>query len=110
MYLKNLNKILIIFLATALGLLVLCPRASAIWWSRKSTLCCHDSKSVYHSDFYGYYRTCWKPFPDTQPPCPPCAVPAAAAPTTLPPADLKTKPAAPERLPAPKLEEAMPGK
>ena len=33
---------------------------------------CHKclSKDVYYSDFYGYYRTCWRRWPGGQPPCP----------------------------------------
>jgi hypothetical protein len=31
---------------------------------------CMPSCSVFQSDFFGYYRTCWRPWPGGQPECP----------------------------------------
>jgi hypothetical protein len=70
---------------------------------------CQPSCAVFHSDFYGYYRTCWRPWPGTQPPCPPCAQPPVPV-VTPPPAVGAATPQAPplELLPLPKPEEELP--
>jgi hypothetical protein len=31
---------------------------------------CNPGCEVFSSDFYGYYRTCWRPWPGGQPECP----------------------------------------
>jgi len=65
------------------------------------------SNAVYYSDFYGYYRTCWRRWPNTQPPCPPSTPPAEIM-TEVPtqgaekPAGAPASQNAPEILPTPK--------
>jgi hypothetical protein len=70
------------------GLIEICPS-------------CHKtlSKEVYYSDFYGYYRTCWRRWPNTQPPCPPCEAPGEVASQTPKAGESEL-----ELLPAPKTE------
>lgn len=51
---------------------------------------CHPSCEVFHSEFYGYYRTCWRPWPGGQPECPvymghPVPLAPAKPAETLPP-------------------------
>lgn len=59
---------------------------------------------VFYSPFYGYYRTCWRQFPDTQPPCCNAGEANAAEPIAAPakstevPAPAKTE-KTPEKLP-----------
>jgi len=63
------------------------------------------SNAVSYSDFYGYYRTCWRRWPNTQPPCP-----ASESVTEIPakgeekPATAPTNQNQPELLPTPKPE------
>jgi hypothetical protein len=60
---------------------------------------CCQSPEVFHSDFFGYYRTCWRPWPGTQPPCPVIGVVIAETPLPAePPAPAKP----PEKLPSPR--------
>ena len=63
---------------------------------------CTPSTAVYHSEFYGYYRTCWRRWPGGQPPCPVAAAPVQAeekAPRLGPNQGII------EMLPAPTIEE-----
>jgi hypothetical protein len=41
---------------------------------------CEPSIAVYQSPFFGYYRTCWRPWPGGQPLCPRYAVAEAEGP------------------------------
>jgi hypothetical protein len=98
-------------LTLVLGLTA-CPKASAsdprkVWGNLREP-CTHCgstlSKDVYYSDFYGYYRTCWRRWPGGQPPCPLTAPPAEATaelPATTP---ATTDQNLPELLPTPKPE------
>jgi hypothetical protein len=73
-------------------------------WAAGCTSCsrCQPSEAVFHSPFYGYYRTCWRPWPGGQPPCPCYTSPKTAA----PPAPTRTPSELPlELLPPPRLEE-----
>ena len=48
------------------------PAASAGdhgWWGYHGCKC-DPGCEVFSSDFYGYYRTCWRPWPGGQPECP----------------------------------------
>jgi hypothetical protein len=58
---------------------------------------CCASPEVFHSDFFGYYRTCWRAWPGGQPPCPVVGVVITEMPegTGTPP---------PEKLPNPRPE------
>ena len=85
-------------------------------WGNLTEVCphCHSclSKDVYYSEFYGYYRTCWRRWPGGQPPCPPSAPPAEVVsevpqPETSKPSAATPEPNLPELLPTPKPE---PGK
>lgn len=62
---------------------------------------CEPSTAVYHSPFFGYYRTCWRPWPGGQPPCPCYAVAEAGGPTAPAGAPGRTI----EQLPPPRPEE-----
>jgi hypothetical protein len=57
------HKIFIIVAASALAL-------GASLRAGTCTCHCEPSIAVYSSPFYGYYRTCWRPWPGGQPPCP----------------------------------------
>jgi len=83
-------------LASAVGL-ALCP-------SGRAQICrshCEPSSAVYHSPFFGYYRTCWRPWPGGQPPCP-CYPSVQPTEQPLPPG---TGEPGVELLPPPRLEE-----
>jgi hypothetical protein len=63
---------------------------------------CEPSLEVFCSPFYGYYRTCWRPWPGGQPPCPCYPTPPAAEQPTPPAA---TTERTIEMLPPPRPEE-----
>jgi hypothetical protein len=62
---------------------------------------CQPSTAVFHSPFYGYYRTCWRPWPGGQPPCP-CYPPPV---TEQPAPRAGTSERTIEQLPLPRPEE-----
>ena len=62
---------------------------------------CAPSSAVYQSPFFGYYRTCWRPWPGGQPVCPRYPIPQTAEPA-LP---AGTAEHTIELLPAPRPEE-----
>jgi hypothetical protein len=66
---------------------------------------CEPSTAVYHSPFFGYYRTCWRTWPGGQPSCPAHPTPEAAEANA--PA---TKERTIEQLPLPRPEPEEPEK
>jgi hypothetical protein len=86
-----------LFIAVVGLMLLPSPRALAVGCCAR----CEPSSAVYHSPFFGYYPTCWRPWPGGQPPCPCYAAPQAAKPAA------PTTPSEPaiEQLPAPRPEE-----
>jgi hypothetical protein len=58
---------------------------------------CSPTPEVFHSEFFGYYRTCWRPWPGGQPPCPPYVVGTV---------EIAVPAEAPEKLPSAKPEPA----
>jgi hypothetical protein len=62
---------------------------------------CEPSIAVYHSPFFGYYRTCWRPWPGGQPLCPSYAIVQAGEPTSRRGTAERTL----EQLPPPRPEE-----
>ena len=66
---------------------------------------CEPSIAVYHSPFFGYYRTCWRRWPGGQPPCP-CYPTGEGVELALPGA----KERAIEQLPLPRPESEEPDK
>ncbi len=78
-------------------------------WGNTIEACphCHSclSKDVFYSEFYGYYRTCWRRWPGGQPPCPNTEVVSEAPqPEPAKPAPENVGPTLPELLPTPKIE------
>jgi hypothetical protein len=65
---------------------------------------CQPSLEVYHSPFFGYYRTCWRPWPGGQPECPRYVV----AETEKPRARVGGPERTIELLPPPRPEEPEP--
>jgi hypothetical protein len=63
--------------------------------------CCEPSGEVFHSPFFGYYRTCWRPWPGGQPTCPRYPIPDFPGPAVQP----GTSERAIELLPPPRPEE-----
>jgi hypothetical protein len=68
MRLSNVARGLAPVLATVTVAFVV--QAPARAWIGYQSCHCHPSCAVFHSEFYGYYRTCWRLWPP-QPPCPP---------------------------------------
>jgi hypothetical protein len=89
------SKLLII--AAAVIALALSPRARAGGYKCH----CEPSIAVYSSPFFGYYRTCWRPWPGGQPPCPCYVMEQTGAPAARPGTTGRTI----EQLPLPKPEE-----
>jgi hypothetical protein len=88
----------ILFLAAVAPVLVFGPSLQA----NGSKCNCEPSLAVYHSPFYGYYRTCWRPWPGGQPPCPCYPSPTA---TEQPTPRAGTSERTIEQLPPPRPEE-----
>jgi hypothetical protein len=90
-----------LFLAGA-AVLVVCPHANAFGSRPVPRQPC----MVFSSEFFGYYRTCWYPWPGGQPPCPgplrggQCQPAVAPAEGPLP-ATTQWKSPGDERLPEP---------
>jgi hypothetical protein len=63
--------------------------------------CCEASGEVFHSPFFGYYPTCWRPWPGGQPVCPRYPIPEFPGPAVRP----GTSERAIELLPLPRPEE-----
>jgi hypothetical protein len=61
--------------------------------------CCRPSPQVFQSEFFGYYRTCWRPWQGGQPTCP------NAPPPPRPRSAPKKGTEGLELLPMPKPEE-----
>ncbi len=55
-----------LFLTVAASALTFSPCG----WAEVCKSRCEPSIAVYHSPFFGYYRTCWRTWPGGQPPCP----------------------------------------
>jgi hypothetical protein len=97
MLLSRRFQILTLILVTVAFIYVATPCATA------GPLCgrlCHGAKNchftptdvVLNSPFFGYYPTCWRPFPGGQPPCPPpCGSVEATAPAEQLPAPAEEK-------------------
>jgi hypothetical protein len=88
------------FRLLAAGLVVLAGVSLAQAGQHKIPCRCCSSPEVFHSDFFGYYRTCWRPWPGGQPPCPVIGVVISEAPATVEAAPVQS----PEKLPSPKPE------
>jgi hypothetical protein len=66
---------------------------------------CHFKPTdvVLYSPFFGYYPTCWRPFPGGQPPCPPpCGAVEGIAPAEQLPPPVEEKAPAKDALKEPK--------
>jgi hypothetical protein len=70
---KSILGVYKLFISSLLTALALSPAVRAGGYRCN----CEASAAVFHSPFYGYYRTCWRPWPGGQPPCP-CYVVAEA--------------------------------
>jgi hypothetical protein len=85
------------FIAAAVLALALTPCGRAQLYRS----CCEPSSEVHQSPFFGYYRTCWRPWPGGQPVCPRYPIPESPGPAVRP----GTSERAIELLPLPRPEE-----
>jgi hypothetical protein len=91
-------KTCIMFSTTAISALAFNPNVHA----GVGPCRCEPSIAVYSSPFYGYYRTCWRPWPGGQPPCPCYPIPTT---TEQPAPRAGTSERTIELLPLPRPEE-----
>lgn len=85
----------------AVGIIVLAAVSLARAGHHNKPGRCCPSPEVFYSDFFGYYRTCWRPWPGGQPFCPVYGTVTVEAVEMPAPGR-----AAPEKLPSPKPEAA----